>query len=206
VIGAFILFKDERGLLRSGRFWFGLIFALGGFTGLSLLGREPPRGSTLIGLIIVFSCSLFWAGYQLSVRRNLSHIPATTAFGPVALMTSVPLLICMMTFGRPEQALKIEFTQQLLVIASGIWGICIGHVLFYVALKRLGVTICTVSNLIGAFLTALLSRFVFGESLNAFQWMAGCLLVFGGILLLSAQDRLGPVLSPSPAQARLNAE
>ena len=206
VIGAFIFFKDERGLLGSGRFWIGLLFALGGFAGLSLLGKGSLRGSTAVGLVLVFSCSFFWAGYQISVRRNLSHIPSTTAFGAVACMTSLPLLVCMMTFGQPEHALQLKFTRQALVIASGFLGISIGHVLFYMALKRLGVTICTVSNLMGAFLTSLLSRIVFGESLSFLQWAAGSMLVLGGILLLSAQNLLGPIQRPSPAQARLKAE
>ena len=205
VIGAFIMFRDERSLMHSITFWAGLLLALGGFLSLSLMGKASLRGSTTVGLILVFSCSIFWASYQLSVRRNLSRISSPTAFGAVACLTCLPILISTILFSQPARILELTWTQNALVIASGLLGIGIGHVLFYIATKRLGVTISTATNLMGAFITALLSRWIFGESLTMLQWIGGGFLVLGGLFILNSQKQLQVQLSQERLsdQARL---
>ncbi len=190
VLGSFILFQDERRLLRSPHFWAGFTLAVSGFVVMVLGGRQSLGSVSAVGILIVLLASLGWAAYQLTIRRNLSHTDPRTAFGAVSCMTSVGLVTAMFCAGNPGQALALPSDIVLLVILSGLVGIALSHVLLYFAIRRLGVAICSSTNLSGAFLTALLSFHLFGERLTSLQWFAGCMLVAGGVLLVYSQTHL----------------
>ena len=187
VIGSFLLFADERSLLKSSLFWSGFILAMGGFVAMILGGPSTFGRSTVIGIIMVILTSIGWAGYQLSVRRNMQHIDSRAAFGMISLITAGGLLLGMFSFGQPHQALQMPAGVFVLVFLSGLVGIAMAHLLFYVALKRVGVAIASSTNLVSAFITALFSRVLFHEVLTWTQWTAGMALVVGGILLTRAQ-------------------
>lgn len=187
VIGSFLLFHDERGLIRSKRFWIGLSLAILGFCSLILFGKEDLSGSTLFGIILAVFASLGWAGYQLAVRKNLSRFDSRTSFGVVAVYTSISMVTMMMMLGEPHEAVALPPMRGAFLILSGFIGISLAHLMFYYAIKRLGVAICNSTNLTGAFLTALLSIVIFGETISQMQWMSGALLILGGILLVRSQ-------------------
>jgi drug/metabolite transporter (DMT)-like permease len=190
VLGSLLLFPDERGLIRSPLFWSGLTLTLGGFTAMTLGGGSLHTPASLLGIVIVLTCSLFWAGYHLSVRHYLSRISSPTAFAMVACITSACLLGFMFSMGEPRQALDLPASVLLMVIFSGIIGIAVSHVLFYYALKRLGVAISSIVNLGSAFLTALLSYFIFNERLSLVQWIGGIVIFMGGFSAVLAQRYL----------------
>ena len=190
VTGSFMLFSDERRLLRSSRFWTGFAMALGGFLFLTLGGQDRLEGATLTGIVLIFFTSIGWAGYQVSVRRNMRDIDSRVAFGMISSITSMGLISAMMIWGEPERALHMPAEMGVLVLLSGIIGIAAAHMLFYVAIKRVGVAIGASANLISPFLTALLSRFLYHEQLTPVQWLAGIGLVAGGIMLTLAQVHL----------------
>ena len=192
VLGSFLLFPDERRLLKSLLFWLGFALAVAGFVTMTLTGNQPVAGATFVGLVLVFTCSLFWAGYSLTVRRNMHAVDSRIAFGMISLLTSVGLLGLMYGFGEPTAVTRIPAHISLLIAISAFLGIGSAHVLFYVALKRVGVAIASSVNLAGAFITALLSKFLFQEKLTTYQWMAGIGLVIGALLLTLAQTKLYP--------------
>ena len=190
VIISFIVFADERVLIHSKGFWLGFVFAVGGFIAMTL-GRETALGgATTTGILLVVMTSIFWAGYQIMVRKNMQRVDSRIAFGAIAQITSIGLLGFMFAFGKPEQALAIPLSVTVLVLISGVIGIAAAHVLYYVAIKRVGVAIASSTSLVSAFLTAILSRFLFDERLTHVQWVAGFGLVVGGILLTRAQTHL----------------
>jgi len=187
VLGSFIMFKDERHLIRSTNFWLGFILAVGGFFAIILWGKQTFDKATAIGITMIFFSSICWAGYQLFVRRNLSSVDSRTSFGMVSVMTSIGLLGGMFSFGNPEKALHIPTGILFLVIISGFIGVAAAHLLLYFALKRIGVAICSTTNLASPFLTAFLSHLLFSEILTVGQWIAGIIFVLGGFFLIRAQ-------------------
>jgi drug/metabolite transporter (DMT)-like permease len=190
VIGSFILFQNERVLIRSPNFWLGFLLAVVGFVVMILGGNYTYGKATLTGIAMIFFTSICWAGYHLSVRRNLSTLDSRTAFGMVAVLTSIGLSGCMFLFGKSEQALVIPAGISLLILLSGTIGIATAHLLFYFSIKRIGIAICASTNLASSFITAVLSRILYRESLTPIQWIAGLVLVTGGILLVRCQIHL----------------
>jgi len=187
VLGSFILFKDERALARSRTFWAGFIFAIGGFFVMTFGTHHSFGKATTTGIVLVLLTSIGWAGYQLSVRRNMQNIDSRVAFGMISLITSIGLLSCMFIFGDTNRAVQMPLHVTVLVFVSGLIGIAAAHLLFYIAIKRIGIAIASSANLASAFLTAAFSWFLFHETLTGLQWLAGVSLIIGGILLTLSQ-------------------
>ena len=187
VLGSFVLFHDERRLVKSARFWWGLILALVGFIILTVAGKPLTSTATAIGVTLVMLTSIGWAGYQLSVRRNMQHMDSRAAFGMIAVLTSIGLITCMFSFGNYQQIIGLPVQITGLVLLSGLVGIATAHLLFYIAVKRIGVAIASSANLASSFITAILSTFLFGEMLHGLQWIAGLLLIIGALFLTQSQ-------------------
>ncbi len=192
VLGSFFLFYDERRLLGSWIFWIGFIMVVVGFLFMSLFGsnRISDNSVYFTGIVLVFFAGIFWAGYQVSVRKYMSQIDSRTAFGVISAYTAVGLFVFMFLFGRPQQVLQAPLSVFLLILLSGLVGIAGAHTLFYVAVKKLGVAIASTSNLLSAFITAFISFFLYHERLTWIQWIAGIGLVVGSFFLVRAQKSL----------------
>ncbi len=187
VLISFLLFKDERTLTKSNHFWLGLTLVVIGFIGMVLGDNHTFGDMTAIGITMIFFCSIFTASYQVSVRRNLRDVDSRTAFGMVSSLTSIGLIGTALGFGHPEQAFQLPSSVLLLVLISSFLGIALSHFLFYFAVKRLGVAICSSTNLTGAFVAALGSYLIFHETLTQLQWLAGILLIAGSMMLIRSQ-------------------
>jgi drug/metabolite transporter (DMT)-like permease len=78
----------------------------------------------------------------------------------------------------------------LVLLLSGIIGIGIGHVLYYMSIARLGVAASSGVIQLQPFAVAVASAFLFHEALSAAQWASGALAVVGALLMLGVQARL----------------
>jgi len=190
VLGSFILFADERTLIKSRRFWVGLVLSLCGFFFMITAGKALPSGSKLTGILISLLYSVFGALYGLTVRRNMQAFDSRLSFGIIALYTALGTFVLMLFVGNYSVVWQLSPFLILMILLSAIIGIAIAHVFYYVAVKRIGVAIASSFNLISAFLTAVFSWILFQEILTAVQWVAGLLLISGAMLLLWAQEKV----------------
>lgn len=190
VLGSFILFADERALIRSRRFWIGLILSLIGFVYMITAGKTIPSGAKLTGILISVFCSVFWALYGLTVRRNMRAFNARLSFSVISLYTAIGMLILMLLVGDYQVISELPASIILTIFLSAIIGLAIAHVSFYVTVRRIGIAIPSSFNLLSAFITAVVSWFLFQERLSPVQWGAGLLLITGALLLLWAQEKV----------------
>ena len=154
VIFSFIAFPRERGLMGSSRFWIGLLMMLAGFTGMTFLAEETPHGSTAIGMIIIFSCALFWGMYGVAVRVCISDLHAPAGFSLICTATALPLVGLMVLFGNPGELGSMSAWRLFLLVASGLLGVAVAHVSYYKALERVGAAISNSSGLLAPLVTA----------------------------------------------------
>ena len=75
-------------------------------------------------------------------------------------------------------------------LVSAVIGIALGHVFYYVSIKRLGITVSTGVIQLQPFTVAALSFYWIGEKLSAGQWVSGSIAVVGAVLMLIAQQRV----------------
>jgi len=200
IIAAMLIFTDERGLIGSGRFWLGLAVAMTGFVGVSIYGGALKGGATLTGVLLTLACSLMWGLYSVTVRWSTRDVDARSAFALIGCYTAVGTLVLMFVLGEPGRATTMPLGSFVLLVISALVGISTAHVLFYAALARLGVTICSGASLASAFITAAVSWQIYDERLAPQQWVSGLALICGAAVLIWAQQHLSaPATSRKPA-------
>ncbi len=209
IVGAALVFADERALLRTGRFLFGLVLALAGYIGLALMRGALAEPISLAGALIMFGCTLCFGLYAVSIRYYIAEMSPFLAFGLIGQFVAGATLVLMFGLGRPEQLGELVVRGWSLLIASALLGIAIPHVLFFVAVRELGVSIASGVNLLASFITAALAWFVLGETMTLAELACGSGMVIGAGILLSAQRLIQPAggVAVEPAEpTRLAAE
>lgn len=198
-LGAFILFADERVLLRSRLFWVGICGIVLGSVGTIFLGHAPVQGGTAFGVLLGATAGLLFGLYGVGVRYYMRGIPAMTSFSVISLYTAAGLVALMLIYGRQHglQVFELSAHNWMLLVVSALVGIAICHVSYYAAITRLGVAVSTAIVQLSPFLCAMGSMLLFHEVLTSMQWISGVIMVFGSILLLRAEQ----LRRPKPAKA-----
>lgn len=188
LLAAMILFADERRLLRVPGFYLGLLLAIGGFVVLSVSRGLLDASVTLTGVAIIFTCSLFFGLYAVSVRKCLRGIHPLIGFGVVSQFVSIGTLTAGAMFGQLEDLLSLSTTSWCQLVSSSILGIAFGHFFLYVGVGRLGAAIPAGVAAVTPLVTAALAIVFLGESLTTFQWVAGTGMMLGAVVLLRTQQ------------------
>ncbi len=189
ILGAFWLFPEERRLAGNPRFWMGAGLAIVGFIVMSTLGLRIGTGITIAGVLIIFFCSLTYSMYELSVRYVIGNIHALRAFAIISAYTSIGL-IGLAPLGRPEAVLHLPRFALILLIVSAIIGIGCAHGLYYIAVKRLGVAVCSLFLMVTPFVSLFCASIFLGERLSLGQLIGGVLLTFGSMLAIWTHQHL----------------
>lgn len=185
-----IFFAQERTLIKSNRFWLGIVMSLVGVAGVLLYQQGFSTTSTMTGIIMALVAAFLWGVYTISVRITFKNVDSRTGFAVICLYTTMGLLALAFLFGKPTQCLTMSPKGWGYTIISGILCIAITHVLYYESIKRIGATIPSLILLLTPFTVLAISHFVFGESLNTFQLFFGLILLIGSGFAIWAQQHL----------------
>ncbi|MBN1489148.1 MAG: DMT family transporter [Phycisphaerae bacterium] len=189
LLAALVLFPEERRLLGSTRFWVGLVLSLGGFAAVVLRAETIHSRATLVGVIVALACGVALGLYMIGVRATMRHVNPVTAFSIIGTYTAVACIF-LAPLGEPASLLSLGPKPLLILLFSAIVGIAIAHTMFYFAIQRLGVTICSSSNVFTPFVTVTASSLLFHERFAPLQWVGGVMLVLGTILVVWSQEHL----------------
>ena len=85
--------------------------------------------------------------------------------------------------------LRVSSNDWLLILASSVVGITLGHYFLYSAVPILGAAITSGAQTLTPFATIVLAAWFLGESLNAVEWFAGLMMVVGAAVLILAHYR-----------------
>lgn len=198
IIGAIIVFPDERRLLRSRRFWIGLAMNVGGFLAIVAYSHNLSSGATRIGVLISLACSVLWAMYVIGVRNAIGQSNPLTAFAVVSLYSSIAF-VALAPLGRPLSLLQMSPANWALLLFSAATGIAAAHGMYYMAVQRLGAMIPSTVNTIAPFLTAAASSFCFAEIITTEQWIGGIAAAVGSGLVIWSQRHMTTPIPIEPA-------
>ena len=195
-LGAFLLFPAERALIRSPIFQVGLVGVIGG-TGWTLLGRALAQTDTaaeavsVVGGVLALAAGAGFACYALAVRKCMNHLGSMVSFAAISQITAVVQLILMFALAERYGATAMDLAPKQfgLLLLSAVIGIALGHVFYYISIKRLGVTVSTGVIQLQPFTVAALSYWYFREQLALDQWITGTVAVLGAVMMLLAQQR-----------------
>ena len=190
LLGAMILFPDERPLLASYRFWIGIVLSVVGFVVLSASKLRFDADVSGVGITIILICGIFFGLYAVSVRSCLRGVNPLVAFGVVSQFVSAGTLTAMFVAGRYEAVWSLDGRGWSAVIGSSLLGIALGHAFLYSAIRRLGAAITSGSLTLTPFVTAVLASAFLNESMSVLAWSAGTTMVIGALFMLTAQNRI----------------
>ena len=185
-----IFFVEERGLIKSGRFWSGLILSMTGVAGVLIFTEDFGSERKIIGVIIALAAAFFWGLYTVFIRIAFRNIDSRAGFGVISIYTVAGLTILAVLFGDIGQSAKMPAWPWACVVISGIISIALSHVLYYAAIRRIGATIPSLVLLATPFTVLAISHVVFKESLNGPQLVFGLILLAGAALAIWAQQHL----------------
>ncbi|MFQ6036779.1 MAG: DMT family transporter [Sedimentisphaerales bacterium] len=185
-----IFFADERGLVRSKRFWLGLAFSVIGVVGVIYYKQDFAASGTIIGIAIALACAFMWAVYTLSVRMAFRDTDSRSGFSVISIYTVAGLFVLGLIFGGLSQCVTMGTKRWAVVVISAVIAIALGHVLYYAAMRRIGATIPSLVILAQPFSVLAISNVIFGELLNSLQLLSGVVLLAGSALAIWAQQHL----------------
>lgn len=182
---ALAFFPEERWVIRQWRFQVGTTMGLLGAAGVFWFQPGAYRGHLAWqGIAIGFAATLCWALYGILIKRPSAELGAIRSFGLVSLLTSLLLLPLTLTFGKIETPLHVTAHVNLVLIISAVVCISTAHILYYVAIRRIGVALSQSLQLLCPAGAIGLSALIYGERLTAAQMWSGALLLGGAFLAM----------------------
>src|SRR5262245_4180904 len=178
---ALAFFPEERVVIRQWEFQLGTLFGLMGAFGVIWFqanGDLHSQHVALPGLFIAFTATFCWALYGVLIKRPSSELGSIRSFGVVSFITSVLLFPLTIAFGKIATPVHAGAHANLVLVVSAVICITLAHVLYYVAIREIGVALSQSLQLLCPAIAMGLSAWLYGERLTHAQlWSAGILLL-----------------------------
>src|SRR6266536_6026940 len=194
---ALAFFPEERHVIRQWQFQLG--------TGLGLIGAfgvvwfQPGWKSghiALPGLFVAFTATFCWALYGILVKRPSRELGSIRSFGVISLITSALLFPLTIAFGKIGTPLHTGSQVNLILIVSAVSCITLAHVLYYVAIREIGVALAQSLQLLCPAGAMALSAWIYGERLTHAQIWSAAILLLGAFLAM----RTKPIATTEAAE------
>jgi drug/metabolite transporter (DMT)-like permease len=194
---ALAFFPEERRVIRQWQFQVGTLLGLIGAFGVVWFqpGRETEH-MRLPGLFIAFTATFCWALYGVLIKRPSMQLGPIRSFGLVSLITSILLLPLTFAFGKIGAPLHAGAQVNLILIVSAVTCITLAHVLYYVAIREIGVALAQTLQLLCPALALGLSAWIYGERLTHAQIWSAAILLLGAFLAM----RVKPIAAIETAE------
>ena len=206
---ALAFFPEERVVIRQWQFQLGTLLGLIGAFGViwfqasatspaaaSASGGGNDQHIALPGLLIAFTATFCWALYGVLIKRPSAELGSIRSFSLVSFITSALLFPLTLAFGKIGTPLQAGLHANLVLIISAVICITLAHVLYYVAIREIGVALSQSLQLLCPAIAMGLSAWLYGERLTHAQlWSAGILLA-GAFLAM----RTKPVATAETAE------
>jgi drug/metabolite transporter (DMT)-like permease len=194
---ALAFFPEERWIIRQWQFQIGTLLGLLGAVGVFWFqARWEIVGVPIRGLIIAFTATFCWALYGVLVKRPSAQLGSVRSFGVISFLTSALLLPLTLLFGKISTPLHVGAHVNLVLIISAVLCISIAHVLYYIAIREIGVALSQTLQLLCPVGALALSAVIFGERLTSAQLISAAILLFGAFLAM----RVKPVATAETAE------
>src|SRR6266480_802956 len=182
---ALAFFPEERHVIRQWQFQAGTLLGLIGAFGVIWFQPGWKSGHiALPGLFIAFTATFCWALYGILVKRPSAQLGSIRSFGLISLITSALLFPLTCVFGKIGTPLHAGWHVNLILIISAISCITLAHVLYYVAIHKIGVALAQTLQLLCPAGALALSAWIFGERLTHAQIWSAAVLLFGAFLAM----------------------
>lgn len=194
---ALAFFPEERCVIRQWQFQAGTFLGLIGAFGVIWFQAGWQSGHiALRGLVIAFTATFCWALYGVLVKRPSAQLGTIRSFGLISFITSMLLLPLTCLFGKIDTPLHAGSHANIMLIISAVSCITLAHVLYYVAIREIGVALAQTLQLLCPAGALALSAWIFGERLTHAQLWSAVILLAGAFLAM----RTKPIATTETAE------
>ena len=194
---ALAFFPEERHVIRQWQFQLGTVLGLIGAFGVVWFQPGWKSGHiALPGLFIAFTATFCWALYGILVKRPSAQLGSIRSFGLISLITSVLLFPLTLAFGKVGTPLHAGAHVNLVLIISAVSCITLAHILYYVAIREIGVALAQTLQLLCPAGALGLSAWIYGERLTHAQLWSAAILLLGAFLAM----RVKPIATTEAAE------
>jgi len=194
---ALAFFPEERHVIRQWQFQLGTVLGLIGAFGVVWFQPGWKSGHiALPGLFIAFTATFCWALYGILVKRPSAELGSIRSFGLISLITSALLFPLTLAFGRVDTPLHAGAHVNLVLIISAVSCITLAHILYYVAIREIGVALAQTLQLLCPAGALGLSAWIYGERLTHAQLWSAAILLLGAFLAM----RVKPLATTEAAE------
>src|SRR2546421_2833060 len=196
---ALAFFPEERFVIRQWKFQAGTLLGLSGAFGVIWFQpnvRSQERHIALPGLFIAFAASFCWALYGVLIKRPSAQLGSIRSFGLVSFITSALLFPLTLGFGKIDTPLHAGADVNVILVISAVTCITLAHVLYYVAIHRIGVALAQALQLLCPAGAMGLSAWIFHERLTSLQLWSAAILLVGAFLAM----RVKPIATTETAE------
>jgi drug/metabolite transporter (DMT)-like permease len=194
---ALLFFPEERWIIRQWQFQVGTLLGLVGAVGV-LWFQPGVEGEpiALRGIAVAFTASFCWALYSVLVKRPSARLGPIRSFGVISFITSALLLPLTLAFGSIATPLHAGARVNIILVVSAVTCISLAHVLYYIAIRKVGVALSQTLQLLCPAGALALSALFFGERLTTAQIWSAAILLAGAFLAM----RVKPEAAPAAAE------
>jgi drug/metabolite transporter (DMT)-like permease len=182
---ALAFFPEERFVIRQWQFQVGTLLGLfGAFGVIWFQSGNEDRHLAWHGLFISFVATFCWSLYGVLVKRPSTRLGSIRSFGIVSVVTSALLLPLTLAFGKIGTPLQVANQVNMILIISAVVCITLAHVLYYVAIREIGVALAQMLQLLCPLGALGLSAMIFHERLTVAQLVSAAILLVGAFLAM----------------------
>jgi drug/metabolite transporter (DMT)-like permease len=188
---ALIVFPEERWIVRQWQFQLGTLLGLFGAVGVFWFQPSWRAGHvSLGGLAIAFTASFCWALYGVLVKKPSARLGTIRSFGLISFLTAAMLGPLTWIFGTIDTPFHVAAQVNWILIVSAVTCISIAHLLYYVAIREIGVALSQTLQLLCPLGALALSAWIFHERLSVAQLCCAAILLFGAFLATRVKSQV----------------
>src|SRR5881409_3342696 len=196
---ALAFFPEERAVIRQWQFQLGTLLGLIGAFGVIWFqanANSHDQHVALPGLFIAFTATFCWALYGVLIKRPSAELGSIRSFGIVSFISSALLLPLTLAFGKIDTPLHAGADVNMILVISAVTCITLAHVLYYVAIRQIGVALAQALQLLCPAGAMGLSAWIFHERLTGLQLWSAAILLVGAFLAM----RVKPIATAVTAE------
>jgi len=181
---AVVLFPDERRLAQSPVFVIAAVVVFAGALGIIRSGPSLQPGYSA-GIVLMICSAVGICAYNLALKRITRDASAWAVATVAACITCVLFLAGSILWGNPLGLFQEPLLTNVIIFASGVYGLIVGMGLATLLMKHLGVIVFSFATLAVPFFTGVLGYLLLGEMLTLRQAEFGLLIIAGCGLVFS---------------------
>lgn len=183
---SFVLFSDERKIIRSRSFIAGSLLAILGVYGVIAGKGSVELAGFNLGAVLILIGSVMWSLYTIVVKVMVREVDPFE-LASIVFMLSLPLFFIFALLFGDMKALKVAPKGIVAILfLSGALCVGIANAFNYKSIKLIGTVISSNLILLTPFFTAIASYLIFKETLSIYQILSGAALLAGCSILVTA--------------------